>query len=186
MRAHRSHTRWRRYFRSSFAVGSFLSCRPLWQKSLARNRVLTCFRPLSSVPHLSGAKSAGGAGMRIRAASYLAISFNVMAASAGAQQRLDLSFAPSQWATSNPHPAQHGDRYYTSGAAQNQPAPADGRDLSIDVRTQNGAPGTISMGSVGLDSKVGASSQAATGDYRYSSSGAGLRLKVPLENDKYP
>jgi len=125
--------------------------------------------------------------MLIRAAGFLAISLNVMAASASAQQTLDLSLAPSQWATGAPHPPQRGnDRYYRSSAAQNQPAPADARDLSIDVRTQNGAPGTISMGSVGLDSKVGGSSQATTGDYRYSSSGAGFRLKVPLENDKYP
>jgi len=123
--------------------------------------------------------------MLIRAAGFLAISFNVMAASAGAQQRLDLSLAPSQWATSDSHPPQRGnDRYDRSGAAQNQAAPVEGRDLSIDVQTQNGAPGTISMGSVGLDSRVGGSSQATTGDYRYSSSGAGLRLKVPLENDK--
>jgi len=125
--------------------------------------------------------------MLIRAAGFLAISFNVMAAPAWAQQRLDLSLAPSQWTISDPHaPQRSNDRYYRSSAAQNQPAPEDGRDLSIDVRTQNGAPGTISMGSVGLDSKVGDASQATTGDYRYSSSGAGFRLKVPLGNDKYP
>lgn len=125
--------------------------------------------------------------MLIRAAGFLAISFNVMAASAGAQQRLDLSLAPSNWATTDPHAPQRGnDAYYRSSTGQNQPAPVDGRDLSVDVQTQDGAPGTISMGSVGLDSKVGDPSQATTGDYRYSSSGAGFRLRVPLDNDKYP
>jgi len=122
--------------------------------------------------------------MLSRAAVVMAISFNVMAASAGAQQRLDLSLAPSQW--TNPHPPQRSnDRYYRSSTAQeDQPAPADGRDLSIDVQTQNGAPGKISMGSVGADSRGGDASQTSTGDYRYSSSGAGFRLKVPLGNDK--
>jgi len=122
----------------------------------------------------------------IRVAGFLAISFSVTASSAGAQQRLDLSLAP-QWGAisdSHPTPKRSNDRYYRGSAAQNQPAPADGRDLSMDVRTQNGAPGTMSMGSVGLDS--GDSYQAATGDYRYSASGAGLRLKIPIENDKSP
>jgi len=121
--------------------------------------------------------------MLSRAAVVMAISFNVMAASADAQQRLDLSLAPSQW--TNPHPPQRSnDRYYRSSTAQDQPAPADGRDLSIDVQTQDGAPGKISMGSVGADSRGGDASQTSTGDYRYSASGAGFRLKVPLGNDK--
>jgi len=125
--------------------------------------------------------------MLIRAAGFLAISFSVLATPAGAQQKLDLSLARPQWAGSDSHPPQHSnDRYYRGNAAQNQSAPADGRDLSMDVRTQNGAPGTMSMGSVGLDSKFGDSYQATTGDDRYSSSGAGLRLKIPLENDRFP
>jgi len=123
--------------------------------------------------------------MLSRAAVVMAISFNVVAASAGAQQRLDLSLAPSQWTVANPHPPQRSDdRYYRSSTAQDQPAPADGRDLSIDVQTQNGAPGKISMGSVGADSRGGDASETSTGDYRYSSSGAGFRFKVPLGNDK--
>jgi len=124
----------------------------------------------------------------IRAAGFLAFCFNVMATPAGAQQRLDLSLAPPWGAISDSHPPpqRSNDRYYRSSADRNQPAPADGRDLSMDVRTQNGAPGTISMGAVGLDSKVGDSYQATTGDYRYSASGAGLRLKIPIENDKSP
>ena len=126
--------------------------------------------------------------MLIRAVGFLVISFNVMVTPAGAQQRLDLSLAP-QWGAisdSHPPPKRSNDRYYRGSAAQNQPAPADGRDLSMDVRTQNGAPGTMSMGSVGLDSKFGDSYQATTGDDRYSASGAGLRLRIPIENDKSP
>jgi hypothetical protein len=125
--------------------------------------------------------------MLIRAAGFLAISFNVVAIPASAQQRLDFSLAPTQWATSNSRPPQRSnDRYYTSGAAQNQHAPPDARDLSIDVQTESGAPGKISMGSVGSDSTVGGSYQVPTGDSRYSSSGAGFRLKIPIENDKSP
>jgi len=125
--------------------------------------------------------------MLSRAAGLLAISFTVVATPAGAQQRLDLSLSPQWGGISNAHPPERSnDRYYRSSTAQNQPALAGGRDLSMDVRTQNGAPGTMSMGSVGPNSAVGDSYQAATGDYRYSASGAGLRLKIPLENDKSP
>ena len=126
--------------------------------------------------------------MLIRVAGFLAISFNVMVTPADAKQRLDLSLAPQWGAISDFHPSpkRSNDRYYNSSATQNQPPPVDGRDLSMDVRTQNGTPGTMSMGSVGLDYEVGDSYQAATGDYRYSASGAGLRLKIPIENDKSP
>lgn len=125
--------------------------------------------------------------MLIRAAGFLAMSLNVVAIPAGAQQRLDFSLAPPHWATSNSQPPQRSnDSYYNSSAAQNQHASANGRDLSMDVQTESGAPGKISMGSVGSESTVGGSYQVPTGDNRYSSSGAGFRLKIPIENDKSP
>jgi hypothetical protein len=131
--------------------------------------------------------------MLVYAIGSLTVALCVVAtAPAIAQHTLDLSLGP-QWAVnaSPPPPQRSNTPYYSSTAAQNQPAPANKLDLSMDVQTEDGAPGKVSLGSVGPESQTGGSGED---DHSYFdipsqrplSSASGLLVKIPLENDQSP
>lgn len=134
--------------------------------------------------------------MFMHSVGFVTVSLCVVATTpAIAQHGLDLSLGP-QWGVNVSLPSQRSNTpYYSSTATQNQPAPSDKLDLSLDVQTEDGAPGKVTVGSVGPDSQTGNSGRATVGDdsnyfdipsQRPLSSATGLLVKIPLENDQSP
>lgn len=135
------------------------------------------------------------ADMSTRTVGFLTISLAIVATTPVlAQHPLDLSLR-SEWAVDDSHsPQRSNSPSHIDTFEQKPPTVLGGLDLSLKAQTQDGSPAKVSLGSMGLGSRAGDSYRAAAGNDSYfdipsqrsPTSGTGLLVKIPLEDNNSP